>query len=145
MVSVSTSKRSSGPVSTALWSCTDSIRTRTPVILAYAISMFAHATLLLYHTMRPTDIHQLISCLDLSNPPLSCLSGFTTFPCNTVYRIIFSQSSGRTLASHMHCAASLVSSSCFLFPVFSLCPPFLSAASSPSLEGDWTPAAPTRR
>ena len=46
--------------------------------------------------------YQLVSPCARSKPPLSCLSGFTTLPCKTVYLIIPSQSSGRTLASQMH-------------------------------------------
>ena len=46
-------------------------------------------------------LYQLIRPLDLSKPPLSWLSGFTSLPLRIVYRIKFSQSSGFTLASQI--------------------------------------------
>ena len=51
-------------------------------------------------------IHQLVNPFPLSKPPLSCLSGLTTFPCKTVYLMMASQSSGLTLANQIHWAAS---------------------------------------
>lgn len=56
-----------------------------------------------YSPLPSDKIYQLTSPFVLSNPPLSCLSGLTTFPCSTVYFMIPSQSSGRTRASQIHC------------------------------------------
>ena len=60
-----------------------------------------------FHFQRHPTIHQLTAPFILSNPPLKWSSGFTTFPCNSVYLTIFSQCSGLTLASQIHCAASI--------------------------------------
>lgn len=77
-------------------------------------TLCTHTTGLLHGTAVPilrgrtflmTKIHhhlyQLIRPLDLSKPPLSWLSGFTSLPLRIVYRIKFSQSSGFTLASQI--------------------------------------------
>lgn len=58
------------------------------------------------HRSAPAPPYQLTSPLPRSNPPLSCLSGLTTFPSKMVYLTIPSQSSGLTLASQMACPAS---------------------------------------
>ena len=61
--------------------------------------------------------NQLTSPFSRSHPPLNCLSGFTSFPFSTVYLMIPSQSSGRTLASQIPCIAPSLSSVCS-FPIY---------------------------
>ena len=94
------------------------------------------------HLMPPYKMahHQLTSPFFRSKPPLSCRAGFTTFPCSTVNLTIPSQSSGRTLASHMHCEASLSPSVRRYTITFAenLCPPTWLIKYMPTPPGLWS-------